>query len=787
MAGAHNPFNHDVSCMTVKSLNLGRISGILAEFFLLAIVFSIPLYFAVFMFNNNIFELNKIVLFRILVWALILLTAVKVLAGEDRAGGLGDFFRPFFFRQYLLIPLLFFFALIAATVFSVDRQMSFWGLYDRRQGLVSFIYYFLFFVLLLSRVKNKEQIRRLATAAAMSSFFACIYGIMQKLGLDPMNWAESSRIRITSTMGQPNFFASWLLLVMPLCGYLFFAYRQWAVKIFFAFLFFLQLTCLFFTYSRGGWLGFGGGLAVFTILAARYRFADFFSARKAIFVKIFLSLVILSSVASVYAFHESPLLRERVRGLVDLKSSGAASRMNNLLSGADAVLKRPWLGYGPETQGEVFAGYYRRDWAMYNNANVYPNRAHNIVIDTLMTSGAIGLAAYLLLLVLFVKLSLDNISKKRGLNSFSLFALTAMSAYLISLLFGFAIVATGVYFWLFFALVIVSHRSGNEDVRRIDTAVSASAAPAKSGMRAAYKFFIVFLALACFIYLSGRELKPLTADYYFREAKKALISGNYPLSFTLWSYTEGESGGEKYYDRQFGEMLAGRMDLISSASLREIAEGILVNIFDYLGESDYHDIFSKAKMATILAAGGDKDFAAAEELWQKAIALSPEMPQNYYGLGKMYYLGGEYGRAIENYRLALSALPDMNDAGMTTPRLADIYLREYYCYAGLANAYAGKNDLVRAEANAQLARAKDDGIARFKAGAAERLRGDLSQAALEYEEGWRLNPDDFSWPYMLAQLNRRMGNEQQAVYYAGEALRLAPDNRSVKALNDELL
>jgi putative inorganic carbon (HCO3(-)) transporter len=97
-----------------------------------------------------------------------------------------------------------------------------------------------------------------------TTFFICLYGVIQLFGFDFIKWEvnPSESYRIFSSLGQPNFLASWLLLVLPLISlFFFYCFNFWRKEKksilfpFFAFLMFLFVFfVLIFTQSRGAWL-----------------------------------------------------------------------------------------------------------------------------------------------------------------------------------------------------------------------------------------------------------------------------------------------------------------------------------------------------------------------------------------------------------------------------------------------------------------------------------------------------------------------------------------------------
>jgi len=66
----------------MRIIKFEKILDILIKFSYLAVVFLIPVYFSLILVGNNIFELNKIISFKVLIWLLFLLTAIKIVGYE---------------------------------------------------------------------------------------------------------------------------------------------------------------------------------------------------------------------------------------------------------------------------------------------------------------------------------------------------------------------------------------------------------------------------------------------------------------------------------------------------------------------------------------------------------------------------------------------------------------------------------------------------------------------------------------------------------------------------------
>src|SRR5207253_2269274 len=67
-------------------------------------------------------------------------------------------------------------------------------------------------------VRRREQVERLVTAALVASVPVALYGLIQHLGLDPIDWQLSAAAheRVGSTIGNPIFVGGFMIMVVPL-------------------------------------------------------------------------------------------------------------------------------------------------------------------------------------------------------------------------------------------------------------------------------------------------------------------------------------------------------------------------------------------------------------------------------------------------------------------------------------------------------------------------------------------------------------------------------------------
>ena len=370
------------------------------------------------------------------------------------------------YPRAILPAVIFIFILGLAIIFSQSPYQSFSGSYSRKMGYLTWLHFFAFFLILFFNLKRKKQIKRIFKTILFSSLVVITYGFCQFLGFDFVDWYEpaSQTFRIFSTIGQPNFLGSWLLLIIPIIVYFF-------IKIFYRLkedkspkqqlkagliisLLFLAIFSLALTQSRGAWIGFFFSFFFFSII---YNFLQK-QKRLAILLIILLFVIIIFTIYMNFnplpLKSADPFLVSRLKSLTALRHSVTGqARIRDWAIALDLIKQKPILGYGMETQSFNFVKYYEPEWALVERINVYADRAHNDFLDTALVSGILGLLSYLFLIGSVFYFGLKNVFKNKSQLTV-LVLLTGLFGYFISLQFSFHVIPTAIYFWGYMAIIL---------------------------------------------------------------------------------------------------------------------------------------------------------------------------------------------------------------------------------------------------------------------------------------------------------------------------------------------
>ena len=410
-----------------------RTLGGLGEQAALAAALAVPLVFSI--FTERVFEAEKAGLIRVL--------GVVVLAGAvaswlDRSRGEQRPVRdsgatsrdPFIVigRQHMLA-----YALLAvwltealATAFSVSPITSLMGSYDRAQGLVTTTALVALAFGASAIASRPGGLTRLADAIGLAVLPAGLYGLVQRAGLDPIPWLGDVVTRVSGPSGSSPLFAAHLALALPFTMFgVILAWKAaaeqgagsasgpaigWLIGARSADLslairllsLVIGLTAIVLSGSRGPTIGLAAGAAV-AMLAWTTREGR---SRGAVAIP----LTVLAGIVLVIALNRSPAafgpivdlpLIDRLSTALDPEKSTTRVRLRLWEGTVEALASNPGrliLGHGPETMDLVWAPYYPSILAYDEPRGWVPDRAHNLALDTLLTTGVLGLAALLALL-----------------------------------------------------------------------------------------------------------------------------------------------------------------------------------------------------------------------------------------------------------------------------------------------------------------------------------------------------------------------------------------------------
>jgi tetratricopeptide (TPR) repeat protein len=403
-----------------------------------------PLFFNV--FSSRVFEPDKISLVRSIALAMIAVWLVKIanggyawlpVAGAAEEQPPGGNWRGFVKNPFIWAVGLVILAFVLATVFSVALFVSWFGSYQRLQGTYTFLTYVTIAVLTAATMRRPEQLRRFQHTVIVTSLAISIYGVIQHYNLDPLPWGGDVTTRVAANAGNAIFLAAYLIMAFFLTLERVFACfvrlmgigqpanaeaQDWQSSLAggaYLFMLLVQTIAIFWTQSRGPWLGWVPGIFLFVLLTVSAVRPRYFRAFLGVAVGGVLAIVVLIFAANfvpAMSFLQQTPFVGRLASI--LLTEGGTAEVRTLIWGGAAEmlmpheplafpdgskdnvnLIRPLVGYGPEAMWVAFNPFYPPELAQIEARNASPDRSHNEAWDSIVITGLLGFIGYIALFV----------------------------------------------------------------------------------------------------------------------------------------------------------------------------------------------------------------------------------------------------------------------------------------------------------------------------------------------------------------------------------------------------
>lgn len=226
--------------------------------------------------------------------------------------------------------------------------------------------------------KDRGKLELLLRAIVVSGFIVAAVGVMQYAlgGTSRSSWVDSNiytdiSLRVVSTLENPNVLSEFLLLAAPLGVASAINAKSLNGRLWAGIATATMCACLIFTWSRGGWLGFALGIAVF-LVALDTRFA----------------VVGVLGLAALVVVMPGAMLN-RLSNIGDRADASTNYRYYIYMSAFD-MIKNYWMS-GVGTGVSAYKAAYSR----YEYAAVIAPHAHNLLLQILCESGFVTLFALL--------------------------------------------------------------------------------------------------------------------------------------------------------------------------------------------------------------------------------------------------------------------------------------------------------------------------------------------------------------------------------------------------------
>ncbi|MCL6435820.1 MAG: IctB family putative bicarbonate transporter [Leptolyngbyaceae cyanobacterium HOT.MB2.61] len=358
-----------------------------------------------------------------------------------------------------LLVLLYWSIATVATALSPVKKLAF-------VGWSKLTLYLLFFAL-MARVLRSPRVRSWVIGIYLHvALLVSSYGIYQKIyGVKQLaNWVDptsptANKERVYSYLGNPNLLGGYLLPAIAFSLVAIFAWQHWGPKLLAVFMLGLNLACLYFTDSRGAWIGFVC-LGIVLLFLLIYWWSNYLPK----FWRIWALPLALGGFVGAIVLGVLVLepLRDRVSSMfLGRGDSSNNFRINVWMSVIEMIKDRPILGIGPGNTA------FNRIYPLYQRPRFSALSAYSVILEVAVETGLIGLACFLWLLLVTFTQGWIQLTRLRELADRQGCWLIAALASLVGML-GHGLFDTVLYrpeintlWWLMIAL-IASYYSGRQ-------------------------------------------------------------------------------------------------------------------------------------------------------------------------------------------------------------------------------------------------------------------------------------------------------------------------------------
>jgi len=307
------------------------------------------------------------------------------------------------FKQLIKNPLViavsvFIFMFLLACLFGFDPKNSFWSNFERGEGGLQILHFYVFFALLVVLFKDEKDWRTIFTFTLIGGLGMALYGFLAGLGVQNFIGPRFNdpSFRFQGSIGNSAYVAAYAIFMLFYAGYILASkYRKqlfsFGALIFWLF-FALFLAVFFAAATRGAFVGFVASLVVFIGYLA-------FCSKRWRKRLIGVAVVLVLAVILLVQFKDNSFIKSSpVSRILDLSFSTKTFQDRAIMwqIAIDGWKQRPIFGWGPENFLPIFDRDFNIKYFVPSQGfGAWFDRAHSIYFDYLAETGILGLLSLL--------------------------------------------------------------------------------------------------------------------------------------------------------------------------------------------------------------------------------------------------------------------------------------------------------------------------------------------------------------------------------------------------------
>lgn len=546
-------------------------------------------------------------------------------------------------------------AYLLSFAFAGHHYSSLWGVLNLPAGSVMTVATFVVMSILSVQIFSHEHsLKKLASCFVFCAFLMSIYGIIQHFGGDPIKWwvYDGMETRALSTMGQAVGYGTVVGCCLPLCFAFFITTPSRRKAIFWAIAFTCMNFGILYSGSRLPILGFYATMIIFLgFIAIFKRKLPTVSWKR---IAVAYAIIILATTS--YMIEDKNNMLVTKLGAKQIQT-GYGTRFIVWGTAFEMWKKHPILGVGPENFGEEFNHLQTIEQNYGESWNLIWHKAHNEFIHYLATTGVVGFAAYLLLIILMFVPVAKIILRKEWEPDY-IFAVALLGGFgflLVTHITAFSFIPTLMFFYLFPAMNFgFAHV---EKTVTLDNKMSKNVRLTAAGAVTVLATFIIFKVVSVWF-----------ADMNYNDSRRQLVNyGNFDKANELLDTAIKQNPGNAEY-------WCFRADIYYNFLVRSVretgpaAEAKKRGYFDEVVRSSDNCVKMDERKSDLWRARGTLFMSLSQMVpqmlegslaaFKKAVEVYPNNPYNYISVASVYRRKGRNDLALENLNIALTKRRD---------------------------------------------------------------------------------------------------------------------------------
>jgi len=307
--------------------------------------------------------------------------------------GLGFFFINIFENK---IKFELSFTVTAIFVFLFFELISIFNAKFPQLAIYTFLLHScLFFAFIYASTLETKHTESILNTILITALIAGCYGTFQHFGYDFVNWANTYGGRPSASFGNPNFFAGYLIIVIPAALTLFF--KTDGSKKYLCLLLFVLLTAdLIFNRTRGAWIACSVSL-IYLLVVSLVK-------NKKLLFAIGIIIVLLGVLFGISKFSKYQTINPASQ------SPSVAERLFKWQTAVEIIKEHPFIGIGAGNLKINFALYQAKvkEKTNFSLRGTSESNVHNEFLQIWAETGTLGLLSFLMIFVFYFYAIIKN-------------------------------------------------------------------------------------------------------------------------------------------------------------------------------------------------------------------------------------------------------------------------------------------------------------------------------------------------------------------------------------------